>query len=199
MKTIDELIIETYNNEQKDKIKTQIDAKPIDEFKIIEVKTRTKFFIPSLISLFAAVIILIISSTLFFVIPTPQTAPFLSSTERHLKETTVDYIKRPITTLVENDTNSIIAIYYGIKGDPLAEHSNYLVFEILSVENVVVETKITNGSQLIWSNRFSFENISNNYYAFETTLNDIHVNFTINQKNIELSINLANYYDFLRK
>src|SRR5690606_30632774 len=107
---------------------------------------------------------------------------------------TIDYIKRPITTIIDSDTNLIIVIYYGVVGDALADHSHYLVFEIISNEGIIIDTSILSDETLIWSNQFVLEDPTSNFYSFETNYDFIDISFTVGSTIKELSLDLTTYY-----
>lgn len=198
MKTIDKMIIEKYHEGQKNKIRSKVGIKSESEYEYSKVKHRTRRFIPSLVSLCVSLIFLIVSTTLFMIDNLQPPEQVLSNAEKHLKVETIDYIKRPITTLIDNDTNLIIAIYYGVVGDALADHSHYLVFEIISNEDITIDTSIFSDEILIWSNHFILEDPTSNFYSFETNYDFIDIRFTVGLTVRELSMNLTNYYNFLR-
>lgn len=198
MKTIDKMIIKKYHEAQKNKIKTIVGIKSEDEYRYSQNKPRTRLFIPSLVSLCLSLVFLITASILFIVDTPQQPEQVLNHAEKHLKVETIDYIKRPITTIIDSDTNLIIVIYYGVVGDALADHSHYLVFEIISNEGIIIDTSILSDETLIWSNQFVLEDPTSNFYSFETNYDFIDISFTVGSTIKELSLDLTTYYNFLR-
>src|SRR5690554_3369709 len=125
MKNIDKMIVEKYHEEQKNIIKNRIGLESKNDYEYLNIKHRNRLFVPSLISLCVSVIFLITASILLIIDNPQYPEQIVSYAEQHLKLETIDYVERPITTLVDAEAKVTISIYYGVAGDALADHSHY--------------------------------------------------------------------------
>lgn len=198
MKATDRLIIEEYNEKQRSFIKNKIGIRPRQISPQYGTRV-TKWFLPSKISLGVSMILLLLSSAFLILDMSLQKNPEAdySEAEKHLGISTVDYIQIPIKTVLINEKNLIIAVYYGISGDVRNEAKNYLLFEINTDESLVIQTTIESGGVPIKSSEFVFDGQKNNFYTFELDEDLIEVSIVIDEFSSNFTLDLEQSYQFL--
>jgi len=198
MKVTDSLIIERYNEKQRSLIKNRIGIHPSNIGYQERVHTR-KWFLTSRISLGVSLILLMLSTSLFILNGGLQRNPetYYSEAEKHLGLNSVDYIEIPIKTILVDEKDLIIAVYYGISGNAEDEPLNYLLFEVNTSDSLVIQTTIESGGVPIENSEFAYEGQTDNFYVFQLDEDLIEIFLTIDEVNLNFTLDLEQYYQFL--
>lgn len=198
MKAIDRLILEEYNEKQRNYIKNKIGIKPSNIGDHYRIHAR-KWFLTSRISLGVSLILLMLSSALFILNGALQRDPetYYSAAEKHLGFNTIEYIKSPIKTILVNEKDLVIAVYYGTSGSAEDDVFNYLLFEINTNESFVIRTTIESSGVPIRNSVYTYDGQTNNYYVFELDEDLLEIFITIDEVNLNFSLDLEQYYQFL--
>ncbi|HBP25731.1 MAG TPA: hypothetical protein DD618_02110 [Acholeplasmatales bacterium] len=198
MKATDRLIIEEYNEKQRNFIKNKIGIQPRQISHQYGARA-TKWLLPSKISLGVSIILLMLSSALFILNGALQRNPETeySAAEKHLGFNTMEYIKSPIKTILVDEKDLVIALYYGTSGITQDEGLNYLLFEINTSEALAIQTTIESSGVPIRNSEFIFNGQTNNFYTFELDEDLIEVLITIDEVYLEFTLDLEQCYQFV--
>lgn len=209
MKNIKKKIINDYHNIQLNELKDQVGI----EKESIYVKTRSKLFIPSVISLASSFALVIVAFVLFINASSnkgqnPSADPTVITNDaiRLLELNTLDYIKTPIKTVFDIENNLFISIYYGIIDNELNQLNHYIVILYESETSVYLETVVTPLSQDAGIGE-NLDNIFNSslqltgdgVLSFDSLIVDIKIQFVVEANSYVFELDLNEYYEFLTK
>lgn len=215
MKNIKNKIINSYNVNQLDELKAKIGIVNQEVY----VSQRSRLFVPSLVSLFSSIILVVIA-TVLFLNPKPSDpsgsngGPDTTDSTKtiaieNLKQNTNKYIDVPIKTLFDTTNGTIISIYYGITEKENNTYKNYLLILYETNGAISFDTKIIDlygdksedvesiEDQFIFDQSSIVNGIKTENLEVVTT--DLLIEFIIEENEYSINISLEEYYNFLTK
>lgn len=223
MRNIKKKIIEDYHNIQLKELKDKIGI----ERKIIFPRKKPTFFIPSIVSFASSFVLVVVAFTLFFNINTISNngnsnldndpiGPDYNQVEnvaiKNLKENTKHYINSPVKTIFDNDNKLVITVYYGIKENESLELNHYIVFLYELENDIILETKTVRLNIFNSDYDFNMEDIEsdlifdgsvpltdNQIQDMEIKVDEIEINFKVDDNDYIINLDLEEYYNFLIK